>query len=75
MVLTTLWELFIVLYTADNYVVKMFVYYRNRLLDLLINYIIKLIIGLFVKKILISLFNHIFIVTYIKHVLLKFHTM
>jgi len=35
----------------------------------------KLIIRFFVKKIRISLFNHFFIVTYIKHVSLKFHTM
>ena len=35
----------------------------------------KLIIRLFVKKIRISLFNHFFIVTYIKHISLKFHTM
>lgn len=48
-------------HTADNYGVKMFVfYYRNRLLDLLINYVMKLIIRLFVNKNRISLFNHFF---------------
>jgi len=41
---------------------------------LLLSYIMILIIRLFVK-IRISLFKHFFIVTYIKHVSLKFRTM
>jgi len=48
-------------YTADDYGVKGFFFcYRNRLLDLLINYVMKLITKLFVKKIRISIFNHFF---------------
>ena len=49
------------LYTADNYGVKMFVfYYRNRLLDLLMSCIMKLFIILLLRR-LEYLFNHFFL--------------